>query len=60
MVFLAYNNVAAPPSKNIGVNPHMVPFLTYERLRWTDPAVKEQGQQLTEDWEKMARKIWLV
>ncbi|MGN6531351.1 MAG: DUF4838 domain-containing protein, partial [Ginsengibacter sp.] len=28
---LAYNNVAEPPSPNIGVNAHVIPFLTYER-----------------------------
>lgn len=47
---LAYNNVASPPSKNIGVNPNIIPFLTYERLRWSDNAQKMRGQQLTKEW----------
>lgn len=49
---LAYNNVAEPPSANIGVNAHVIPFLTYERLRWSDPKLEQQGHQLTEAWTK--------
>ena len=54
---LAYNNVAEPPSKSIGVNSHIVPFLTYERLRWSDTVLKRQGHQLTEDWANICTSI---
>ncbi len=54
---LAYNNVAEPPSKSIGVNSHIVPFLTYERLRWSDTSLKNQGHQLTEAWAKLCHSI---
>jgi hypothetical protein len=47
---LAYNNVAQPPSPNIGVAPHVIPFLTYERMRWADSSLKQQGHQLNEAW----------
>lgn len=49
---LAYNNTAEPPSSKIGVNAHVIPFLTYERLRWSDSILENQGHQLTEAWEK--------
>lgn len=49
---LAYNNVAEPPSTNIGVNAHVIPFLTYERSRWSDALLERQGHQLTKAWAK--------
>jgi hypothetical protein len=49
---LAYNNVAEPPSTSIGVNAHVIPFLTYERLRWSDPKLEQQGHLVTEAWAK--------
>jgi hypothetical protein len=49
---LAYENVAEPPSPQIGVDRHVVPFLTYERLRWADPVLQKQGHLLTEKWEE--------
>lgn len=54
---LAYNNVTSPPSKYIGVNANIVPYLTYERLRWSDTILKRQGHQLTEDWANMCTSL---
>ena len=54
---LAYNNVATPPSKDIGVNPNIIPFLTYERMRWAEDSLKEEGHKLTRDWEKVSNTI---
>lgn len=54
---LAYGNVIAPPSKNIGVDSHVVPFITYERMRWADPQLKKQDQQLTEAWGEMCSQL---
>lgn len=51
---LAYNNVATPPSEKIGVNSHVVPFLTYERLRWADSSLKQQGHALNAAWENVS------
>jgi hypothetical protein len=50
---LAYNGLAEPPTK-VKVNPRIVPFITYERMRWEDPKLREAGQQLTERWEKVS------
>lgn len=49
---LAYNNVAQPPSAKIGIAPHVIPFLTYERMRWADSSLMLQGHQLNEAWAK--------
>jgi len=54
---LAYENVAEPPSKSLGVNSHIVPFLTYERMRWSDTSLKNQGHQLTENWAKLCQSL---
>lgn len=50
---LAYNGIAEPPTK-VGVNSHIVPFITYDRMRWEDPKLRDLGQQLTERWEKVS------
>lgn len=54
---LAYNNVAEPPSPSIGVNPNIVPFITYERMRWSDSALEQRGHQLNKAWSKEAKNI---
>ena len=54
---LAYNNVAEPPSSNIGVHPNIVPFITYERMRWADSALKFNGQVLTKEWKQETKVL---
>jgi hypothetical protein len=50
---LAYSEVAAPP-KNVAVHPRMVPFMTYDRMKWIDPAVKLAGHDATRSWQQKA------
>jgi len=50
---LAYNGIAEPPTRG-GVNSHIVPFITYDRMRWEDPKLRDFGHQLTERWEKVS------
>lgn len=47
---LAYNGIAEPPTR-VKVHPHIVPFLTYDRMRWEDPKLREVGHQITKRWE---------
>jgi len=54
---LAYRNIAEPPSINISVAPQMIPFLTYQRWRWSNPILKEQGYKINEEWTKMCAVI---
>ena len=54
---LAYNNVAEPPSPSVGINPAIIPFITYERMRWADTTLRKKGHELSEAWTKEAETI---
>lgn len=47
---LAYFNVATPP-KTIKVHPRLVPYITYDRMKWLDPKLREAGEQATREWQ---------
>ncbi len=53
---LAYSAVAEPPQRT-GIAPQVVPFLTYERLRWADPTLRERDQQQTLRWGEVASTL---
>lgn len=53
---LAYNEIADPP-KEVEINPHIVPFLTYERLFWLDPELKEHNINIQDRWEKVSAAL---
>lgn len=46
---LAYHGIAEPPTR-VHVHPRIVPFLTYERMRWDNPTLRAAGQRLTQRW----------
>lgn len=48
---LAYHNVATPPTKG-AVHPRLIPFITYDRMKWIDPKLAAQGHAATEAWQK--------
>lgn len=54
---LAYNNLIEPPSVKIGVNSHIVPFITEERMRWNDPDFQKMDKNLTLKWKGVAKNI---
>jgi len=53
---LAYNEVAEPPA-GFKLNPRLVPFMTYDRMKWVDPDIERQGKELTERWADQASQI---
>jgi hypothetical protein len=53
---LAYNNLAEAPDK-VKLEPNIVPFITYERMRWGLPALYQQGQRITAQWAQVAANI---
>jgi len=53
---LAYSSLAEPPEK-AGVGAGIVPFLTFERLRWADPELRRQDQALTQRWAQKAPQL---
>ena len=46
---MAYHNIAEPPA-NMEINKAIVPFITYERLRWQNPELRAASENLTERW----------
>lgn len=46
---LAYSEVAGPPGK-VEVHPRLIPYLTYDRMKWKNAAIRETGEALTRDW----------
>lgn len=46
---LAYSEVAGPPA-NVTVHPRLIPYMTYDRMKWMAPALRETGEALTKDW----------
>ena len=53
---LAYSEVIAPPS-NFSLNSRVTPVITYERLKWIDPASKNLEQNLTKQWKTKAQTL---
>lgn len=47
---LAYHNVGAPP-RNTPVHPRLIPYMTYDRMKWVDPEIEAAGHTVTEAWE---------
>ena len=50
---LAYSEVAAPPFK-VKIHPRIIPFMTYDRMKWVDHSFESEGRKLTEDWSGQA------
>ncbi len=46
---LAYSEVAAPP-QHTSVHPRLIPYMTYDRMKWKDAELREAGEALTRDW----------
>ncbi len=53
---LAYRSIAEPPDK-IAINSNIIPYLTYERMRWANPALRKSGEELTERWSNVSPVI---
>lgn len=51
--FLAYSALSHPPLRT-KLDDHLVPYLTYDRMKWADPAIAKADQQLTLDWAQAA------
>ena len=46
---LAYSQVADPP-KNVNVHPRLIPYMTYDRMKWVDSKLRATGEALTQAW----------
>ena len=50
---LAYSEVAQAPSR-VRVHPRIIPFMTYDRMKWIDPELRRQGEEMTRRWQAMS------
>jgi hypothetical protein len=48
---LAYFNVMTPPQK-VKVHPRLVPYITYDRMKWIEPELFAAGQKDTRSWQQ--------
>ncbi len=48
---LAYSEVAQPPDR-VRIDGHIIPFMTYDRMKWIDPALRAEGQAMTRRWRQ--------
>jgi hypothetical protein len=47
---IAYREVAQPPSSTT-VHPRIIPYMTYDRMKWIDSAIETEGKRMTEWWK---------
>jgi len=50
---LAYSEVAQPPSR-IRVHPQIIPYMTYDRMKWVDAELRAEGERVTRWWQQMS------
>jgi len=48
---LAYSEVAGPPA-NVEVHPRLIPYMTYDRMKWMNPEIRKTGEELTKAWHE--------
>ena len=48
---LAYSEVAQPPAR-IKLNPRIIPYMTYDRMKWIDPELRADGERMTKLWRE--------
>ncbi|MGI5818639.1 MAG: DUF4838 domain-containing protein [Armatimonadota bacterium] len=53
---LAYINVIEPP-EGFDLHPHIIPYMTYDRMKWIHPEIEEHGKQLTRDWAEKSPTV---
>ena len=50
---LAYSEVGQAPAR-VKVHPRIVPFMTYDRMKWIDAQLRADGQQMTRRWHEVS------
>ncbi len=53
---LAYSEVAQPPSR-VKVHPRIIPYMTYDRMKWIDPEIRAEGERITKWWQQMSPTV---
>ncbi len=47
--FLAYSEIFEPPDR-VPVHPRLIPYVTYDRMKWIDPEIRAAGEEVTRRW----------
>lgn len=53
---LAYSEIAEPPSR-IGIHPRIIPYMTYDRMKWVDKNIEQNGFKITERWAQKSTSL---
>jgi hypothetical protein len=53
---LAFNEIAEPPGR-VKIHPRIIPFLTYDRIKWCDPAIEREDRKITEQWNQKTSQL---
>ena len=53
---LAYSEVAQPPSR-VKIDARLIPFMTYDRMKWIDPELRAEGRRMTARWHEASPVI---
>jgi|LSQX01.3.fsa_nt_gb hypothetical protein len=53
---LAYSEVAAPPTR-VRVHPRIIPYMTYDRMKWADPEIRAEGEEMTRAWHRASPTV---
>ncbi|MGQ9731639.1 MAG: DUF4838 domain-containing protein [Candidatus Zipacnadales bacterium] len=46
---LAYSEIGQPPDR-VKVSPSIIPYMTYDRMKWIDPTLRAEGEAMTRAW----------
>ena len=46
---LAYSEIAQPPD-HVQVHERIIPYMTYDRMKWVKPEIRADGERTTKDW----------
>lgn len=50
---LAYSEVFEPPD-TVKVHERIIPYITYDRMKWIEPQLRAQGEEMTRKWQAMS------
>ncbi|MGD9496939.1 MAG: DUF4838 domain-containing protein [Armatimonadota bacterium] len=47
--FLAYSEIFEPPDR-VAPHPRLIPYITYDRMKWIDAQIRAAGEEVTRRW----------
>ncbi|MGC9317873.1 MAG: DUF4838 domain-containing protein [Armatimonadota bacterium] len=53
---LAYSEIFEPPDR-VQVHRRIIPYVTYDRMKWIHPDIRREGQDLTRRWAEASPRV---